>query len=68
MVIYMPYCSGWCDVSEPMNDLVNALLNCKDWDPAELHSPLQSKIPAINVTTICIKNRFLVLNTGKVWC
>ena len=35
----------WCSISEPIVDLANALLNCKDWDPDSLHSPAQDMIP-----------------------
>eukprot|EP00978_Attheya_sp_CCMP212_P030125 scaffold109736_cov20-Attheya_sp.AAC.1 len=37
--------SRWCDLAEPVIDLANNLLSCKSWDPNELHSPLQSKVP-----------------------
>eukprot|EP00978_Attheya_sp_CCMP212_P016940 scaffold44783_cov43-Attheya_sp.AAC.3 len=38
--------SRWCDLAEPTIDLANDLLACQSWDPSELHSPIQSKVPA----------------------
>ena len=35
----------WSEISETVTDLTNALLQCKEWDPDVLHSPLQSKVP-----------------------
>ena len=35
----------WCTISEPIVDLANALLNCRDWDPDSLHSPAQHMVP-----------------------
>ena len=35
----------WCSISEPIVDLANALLDCKDWDPDLLHSPAQDMTP-----------------------
>eukprot|EP00978_Attheya_sp_CCMP212_P038010 scaffold184178_cov26-Attheya_sp.AAC.2 len=37
--------SVWCDLAEPTTDLANDLLSCTSWDPSEIHSPLQDKIP-----------------------
>lgn len=35
----------WGNVSEVITDLANALLQCQDWDPTNIHSPLQKLIP-----------------------
>ena len=35
----------WCSISEPIVDLANALLSCKEWDPDSLNSPAQDRIP-----------------------
>ena len=35
----------WCSISEPIVNLANALLNCRDWDPDSLHSPAQDMVP-----------------------
>ncbi len=35
----------WCGISEPIVDLTNALLECEDWNPYELHSPEQYDVP-----------------------
>eukprot|EP00978_Attheya_sp_CCMP212_P035728 scaffold157205_cov39-Attheya_sp.AAC.1 len=45
--------SRWCDLAEPVIDLANDLLSCKSWDPQELHSPLQHKVPKHN--SLCDK-------------
>jgi hypothetical protein len=37
--------SRWCDLAEPTIDLANDLLACTSWDPNELHSPIQEKVP-----------------------
>lgn len=37
--------SVWCDLAEPTTDLANDLLSCSSWNPSEIHSPLQEKIP-----------------------
>eukprot|EP00978_Attheya_sp_CCMP212_P032524 scaffold127488_cov44-Attheya_sp.AAC.2 len=38
--------SRWCNLGEATIDLANDLLACKSWDPSELHSPIQLKVPA----------------------
>ena len=35
----------WGEVSETATDLANALLACDEWNPEDLHSPLQHMIP-----------------------
>lgn len=35
----------WTAISEMMTDLANNILHCPDWDPNELHSPMQDKLP-----------------------
>lgn len=35
----------WSIVSETVTDLANALLVDENWDPQDLHAPIQSKIP-----------------------
>eukprot|EP00978_Attheya_sp_CCMP212_P032147 scaffold124038_cov24-Attheya_sp.AAC.3 len=37
--------SVWCNLAEPTTDLANTILSCSSWNPSELHSPLQDKIP-----------------------
>jgi hypothetical protein len=37
--------SGWFDLAKPTTDLANNLLSCSSWNPSEVHSPLQDKIP-----------------------
>ena len=37
--------SEWGCISEPTADLATDILNCAEWDPKEIHSPLQSKMP-----------------------
>eukprot|EP00978_Attheya_sp_CCMP212_P019778 scaffold55737_cov58-Attheya_sp.AAC.2 len=38
--------SVWCDLlAKPTTDLANDILSCSSWNPSELHSPLQGKIP-----------------------
>lgn len=32
---------GWSYISEPIADLANLLMNDPNWDPTQLHSPLQ---------------------------
>ena len=39
-----PCPSEWCNISETVADLSRALLACKDWDPATLHSPQQKHV------------------------
>ena len=34
----------WSEVSEFTTNLANAILQCSDWDPQELHSPIQDEI------------------------
>ena len=40
-----PCPSEWGSLAEPVADLATDILNCPEWDPSELHSPLQSKMP-----------------------
>lgn len=40
-----PNPSFWGNISESVIDLANALLQCKEWDPSTLHSPLQHRLP-----------------------
>jgi hypothetical protein len=35
----------WGEVSESITDLTNALLQCSDWNPDEIKSPLQDQVP-----------------------
>ena len=35
----------WCMVSELVTDLANEICQCEDWNPAELHSPVQPTAP-----------------------
>ena len=35
----------WGCVSEPTTDLANVIVNDPNWDPEELHSPLQDELP-----------------------
>jgi hypothetical protein len=35
----------WCMVSEMVTDLANEICQCEDWDPAELHNPVQPEAP-----------------------
>jgi hypothetical protein len=35
----------WGEVSESITDLTNALLQCSDWNPDKLKSPLQDQVP-----------------------
>ena len=37
----------WSEVSESATDLANAILQCRDWNPASLHSPLQKQVPPV---------------------
>ena len=41
--------SRFSTFSEPLTDLGNAILKCKDWDPTTLSSPLQDSFPPINI-------------------
>ena len=41
-----PNPSEWCCIAEPICDLSNDILNCPEWDPSKLHSPLQDKMPS----------------------
>ena len=43
-----PCPSEWTSISEPICDLVIALLQCEDWDPHELASSLQEMYPPIS--------------------
>ena len=40
-----PCPSEWGCISEPVADLATDLLHCKEWDPDDFHSPLQSQMP-----------------------
>ena len=35
----------WCLFSEIVTDLANEISQCREWKPAELHSPVQPKLP-----------------------
>ena len=35
----------WSEISESITDLANAILQCKEWDPNQVKSPLQYLIP-----------------------
>ena len=37
--------SEWTSIAEPICDLANDILDCDEWDPSTMHSPLQSSIP-----------------------
>ena len=37
--------SEWTSIAEPICDLATDILNCDEWDPAKMHSPLQSCVP-----------------------
>ena len=37
--------SEWGCLAEPIINLANAILSCKDWDPNEIHSPIKNSIP-----------------------
>ena len=41
-----PNPSEWCCIAELICDLSNDILNCPDWNPLKLHSPLQDQMPA----------------------
>jgi len=43
--------SIWNNASESVTDLANAIMQCDDWDPDELHSPLQDTIPPAEENT-----------------
>jgi hypothetical protein len=36
----------WCMVSEMVTDLANEICQCEDWDPTELHNPVQPETPS----------------------
>jgi len=38
----------WTIISEMMTDLANDVLNCLDWSPSEIHSPMQDEVPPPN--------------------
>jgi hypothetical protein len=40
-----PCPNEWCIASELCTDLANDILHCKEWNPAELHSPHAPKLP-----------------------
>jgi hypothetical protein len=42
--------SEFCNCSETVCDLTNELLHCKDWDPSETYSSIQSQIPSTPLT------------------
>ena len=35
----------WCTISESVTDLANLLINTKEWNPKDLHAPLQDQFP-----------------------
>jgi hypothetical protein len=35
----------WCMVSEMVTDLANEICQCEEWDPIELHNPVQAVAP-----------------------
>ena len=37
--------SEWTSIAEPICDLATNILNCDEWDPNQLHSPLQNCVP-----------------------
>ena len=37
--------SEWTSIAEPICDLATDILNCDEWDPELMHSPLQSCVP-----------------------
>ena len=42
--------SEFCNCSETVCDITNELLHCKDWDPSEIYSSIQSQIPSTPLT------------------
>ena len=65
----------WSEISESVTDLSNALLNCEDWDASVYFSPLQSKIPSVDVNNDNNFAQALPLsiqkehnNSGKIDC
>jgi hypothetical protein len=42
--------SEFCNCSETVCDITNELLHCEDWDPSEIHSPIQNQIPSTPLT------------------
>jgi hypothetical protein len=35
----------WCMVSEMVTELTNEICQCEEWDPVELHNPVQAVAP-----------------------
>lgn len=40
-----PNSPEWGNISESVTDLANILMSLPDWDPEELHSPIQHLVP-----------------------
>jgi hypothetical protein len=41
----VPNPNFWSEISETTTDVANAILQCDDWNPKEVYSPLHQKIP-----------------------